>query len=511
MKKKLIGSVCVLAAATLLATSFAGCGNMDSNDWGADYLDGSLSFVEPEGAIPEGNYQYESVVEQKYNTAAETPSSYFSLDRNTAGYALARAQINAGMKISKDSVRTEELVNYFTYDYPVPAEGEGIRATAYLSDCPWESGHKLLTVGVRTEEKILAAERNNYVLLVDVSGSMSGSVAGLEATTRLDLVKYGAKKLTQGLGDNDTVSIVTYASGVGCALQPTAATEKGKQKIFSALDNMKAYGSTNGEGGLTLAYQKARENFSEGGNNRVILLTDGDFNVGISNNERLKNYISEQAVDGIYLSVLGVGLGNTRDDFMQTLALNGNGNYAYIDTPEEAEKVLCEELNGMLTVVAKDAKAGITFDSATVEKYRLIGYDTKIMTQEEFEDSSKDAGEIGSNLCVTALYELELTEGAEENASVAHIEIKFKDPETGENKKTEASVSYALAQNEDTLFISCVAEFGLVLRDSAYGGSASLESVLARLNDLSGYLAADRYKTEFVSLVQKAADSGFYD
>ncbi len=510
MKKKQIKSVCVLAAAALLATSFTGCGAMGpKHDWAPSGMDGALSFAGEEGAAPEGNYQYESVVEQKYNTTAETPSSYFSLDRNTAGYTLARAQINAGMQIAQDSVRTEELINYFSYDYPVPEEGEGIRATAYLSDCPWESGHKLLTVGVRTEEKVLTAERNNYVLLVDVSGSMASRVAGLEGTTCLDLVKYGAEKLTQGLGDNDTVSIVTYASGVGCALEPTAATAQGKQKIFSALGNLKAYGATNGEGGLTLAYQKARERFSEGGNNRVILLTDGDFNVGISNAESLKNYISEQAVDGIYLSVLGVGLGNTRDDFMQTLALNGNGNYAYIDTPGEAEKVLCEELNGMLTVVAKDAKAGVTFDSATVEKYRLIGYDTKLMSQEEFEDGNKDAGEIGSNLCVTALYELELTEGAEENAPVADVEIRFKDPETEADKKAEASVSYALTQNEDIMFISCVAEFGLVLRHSAYRGSASLESVLARLNDLPDYLAADRYKTEFVSLVQKAAAFGY--
>lgn len=502
MKKKTVAATCVLGAAILGAAFFTGCGA----DFDAGFM--SPAFVYDNAA--QGNYGYESVKEQDFQNVSASPAAYFSLDRNTAGYSFVRAQINAGETVAGDSVRVEEMINYFSYGYPAPAKGEGMRATAYLSPCPWEPSHKLVTVGVRTEEAEITAEYNNYVLLVDVSGSMSARVAGLEGTTRMDLVKYGAQKLTEGLGENDYLSVVTYASGIETVLAPTAATEDGKDKINRAIASLRAYGSTNGEGGLQRAYGEAAKHYSQTGNNRVILMTDGDFNVGISDTSRMKEFIQEKAKSGIYLSVLGFGLGNTRDDMMQTLALNGNGNYACIDTPQEAQKVLCEELGGMLTVVAKDAKAKIEFNAESVEKYRLIGYDMKLLSEEEFENSKTDAGEIGSNLCVTALFEVELSQNAAEGETVAQVTVRFKTPGEEEDGEAAAEVKNTATENGDTCFISCVAELGLILRRSQYGGAASFEAILSRLSDWRDYLAQDVYKAEFEALVQKARESGFY-
>ena len=480
--KKSLGLVLVLAAVTL-----AGCG-------GASRWDGM------NGAAPEGsyfspsydgvtgwgeNFRYDSIVETGYSVTDEEDSVYFSLDRNTAGYSQVRAQINGNREIAPDSVRIEELINYFSYDYPAPAEGEVMKSSVYLTDCPWQQEHKLVTVGVKTEERKVESERNNYVFLIDVSGSMNLLVEGMESMTCLDLVKYGIGTLVEGLGEDDYVSIATYAGEAGQALQPTKATDTGKEQIMRTVDRLSAYGSTNGSGGLEVAYDLAARNFSENGNNRVILLSDGDFNVGAQTENALMSLIRNKAKTGIYLSVLGVGIGNMRDDFMQTLALNGNGNYAYIDTPAEAKKVFSEELSGMLVTVAKDAKAGVTFSKETVEKYRLICYDMKIMSEEDFNSQKKDAGEIGSNLCVTALFEVELKDGAEEGASLGNVEIRFKDVAKGEEARTAtAEIVNTPAESEDAVFISCVAEFGLLLRKSQYKGDASYEGILKRLAEL---------------------------
>ncbi len=504
MKKKFV-SVVVCSLALLFGAGFAGC---DAAQGGWVPAPGEGLAFDADGEA--GNYRYPDVEEQKFYDAEKQPSSYFSLDRNTAGYSLMRAQINAGDRISASSVRIEELVNYFSYEYPAPAEGEGLKATAYLSECPWNEGHNLITVGLKSEERVLAEGKNNYVFLIDVSGSMSARVKGLEGQTCLDLVKYGIGKLTDGLGANDAVSVVKYASGEETVLEPTLATEEGKAQIKRAVNGLTAYGATNGSGGLELAYRNAEKYFSDEGNNRVILMTDGDFNVGIRNETELKEFIQEKARKGVYLSVLGVGMGNMRDDFMQTLALNGNGNYAYIDTPREAEKVLCEELGGLLSVVAKDAKAGVTFSGDAVVKYRLIGYDMKMLSEDDFENAEKDAGEIGSNLCVTALYEAELSESVQAGAPLAEVCVRFKST-SGKEKEISVSVEHALTETDDLAFISCVAEFGLILRNSAYKGDADLSSVLSRLNDLTPYLEEDVYKAEFRQLVEKARRSGYYE
>ena len=507
MKKRILGGLAVLAAA---AIGLAGCGMPHGGDDWSGWPNGGMG-GESDGG-PSGNFQYDSIIEQDFYNTAERPSSYFSLDRNTASYSQVRAQINSGYKVAVDSVRTEEMINYFDFDYPAPEEGEELKVSAYLTDCPWNAEHKLATFGIRTEERVLPEDaKNNYVFLLDVSGSMSARVQGLDGMSCFDLVKYGIGVLVEGLSENDRVSIVTYASGVREALEPTLATEQGKADIMKVVNKLESSGSTNGSGGINLAYEVAERYYAEDGNNRVILMTDGDFNVGIRNTDTLAEFIKEKAESGIYLSVLGVGMGNMNDSIMQTLAMNGNGNYAYIDTPAEAKKALGTELNGMLVPVAKDAKAGVTFNADTVVKYRLLGYDMKIMSEDEFKDDKKDAGEIGSNLCVTAMYELELKEDAETGASLAEAEVKYKSVETAENLSKTAELLNELSETDDLVFASCVMEFGLVLRNSTYKGTASLTNTLSRLTSISQYLEKDIYKTEFKALVEKALVSEKYE
>ena len=500
MKKKITAFVCSCAAAALLC----GCsGGMKFADSGL-YPAGESYPLFSDGE----NYLYDTVVEQGFSDTETAPSSYFSLDRNTAGYSLVRTQLRQGVKISPESVRLEELVNYFDYDYPAPEAGEAVGVSAYLSDCPWNAEHKLMTVGIKTEEAVRTGDAN-YVLLVDVSGSMGGTVAGTEGQSRLDLVKYGANKLLDTLGAQDRVSVVTYASGVKTVLESTAATEENKPAIRNAINNLSSYGSTNGSDGLQRAYEQAEAHRAENGNNRIIILSDGDFNVGISNQDDLKEFIQEKAKSGIALSVVGVGMGNLRDDFMQTLALNGNGNYCYIDTPLEAQKVFVEEVAGTLYTVAKDAKAGVTFNADAVSSYRLLGYDMKTMSEEDFNNTEKDAGEIGSNLCVTAMYEIELSD-ADTDAALAEAAVRYKN-EPGEDCEVTLTVTGQETATQDVQFAACVAEFALVLRASAYRGNASLENVLARLEGMSAYLAEDVYKSEFAELAAVAKASGYYN
>ncbi len=498
MKKRsfVILAVCLAICFTSLVSCYSG--EFGSS---ADYY-AALGDSSPE------NYKYESVIERGFVETSATPSSYFSLDRNTAGYSLMRSQLMNGMKIAADSVRLEEYVNYFDYSYPAPVAGEGLNATAYISSCPWNEAHKLLTVGIKTEEAKLEAKGGNYVFLIDVSGSMSGElpiVGNDNLETRLDLVKYSLKTLVNNLTETDSVAIVTYASGVEEKLDATYVTDANRGKILSAIDSLSTGGGTYGSAGIELAYSVAEKNICQGANNRVVLMSDGDFNIGISDEEDLKELISEKAKSGVYLSVLGVGMGNTRDDFMQTLALNGNGNYGYIDTPTEANKVFTEELNGTLYTVAKDAKAGVIFNSETVKSYRLLGYDLKHMSEEDFENSEKDAGEIGSNLSVTAIYEIELNDNVEENAPLADIELKWKDTR-GANREKKLAVLNKDNGCNDTAFAACAAEFALVLRESNYAEGASLEAIAERLSGMKEYVNSDPYKAEFMNLVLIAKD-----
>lgn len=501
--KKLLACIAALSASCML---FSACGAYDGDvgdagQWipSGDYpgsVDSSPDLSVDENGGNGGNYVHGSIVEQGFKNVSEQSSSYFSLDRNTASYSLIRYQIENGGTVDKDGVRIEEMINYFDYGFTAP-DGKPIAVSTALSSCPWNADNKLMLVGLKTAEYKAEDANANYVFLVDVSGSMSGD-------NRIGLAKKGLKMLLNELGDRDLVSIVTYASGVDTVLDGGECSEKGKEKIDKAISSLSTYGATNGSGGLERAYNIAQKHFITGGNNRVIIISDGDFNVGISSSTSLKEFIQNKAESGIYLSVIGVGMGNMRDDMLETLATCGNGNYAFLDSETEARKIFVDELKGNLYTVAKDAKAGVTFTSA-VEKYRLVGYDTKIIDKDDFDNEKADTGEIGSNLCVAALYEIELADDAD--GKLADVEVRYKDVADGEKSDSvSCAVDLTTPSSDDLSFISCVAEFGLILRDSAYKGTASFASVLARLDGLSAYIAGDTYKKDFVTLVGKASE-----
>lgn len=460
----------------------------------SDHYYNSVISESDSGFFP--NYQYDGISENDFVSTAEETSSYFSLDRNTASYSLMRREINQGLTTNANSVRLEEYVNYFNYNYARPSGEDALALLGSVFDCPWNEENKLFTIGIAAEEISFASDiQNNIIFLIDISGSMFGE-------DRLGLIQQAFTMLLDNLGDNDYVSIVTYASNCRVALSGARGTEK--TKIANVLQDLSASGTTNGSGGIQLAYAEAEKYFIQGGNNRVILATDGDFNVGISDKNQLKNFISEKRQSGIYLTVLGVGMFNTNDSTMKTLAESGNGNYAYLDSVAEARKVLVEELNGTFNVVAKDAKAGVIFNPETVEKYRLIGYESKMLSQDEFYDENKDAGEIGSGHTVTAVYEIKIKDNAAGN--IATVEIKYKHPESNENKNiTETFTTYDYSANpdEDCIFIGCVVEYGLLLRNSEFKGNADFENVISRLSQLS-CVREDPFKAEFLEIVKKA-------
>ncbi len=483
-------SVIFILSLSLLAACSAGPnGNLESDGVAPEILE-SL------------NYQFEQSHEQPFVSSESSPSSYFSLDRNTASYSLMRRQIEEGIRLNAGSVRIEEYVNYFHYNYVRPVDGKALSLSARLFDCPWNSAHKLLSFAVAAKELHLGDVSNNIVFLIDTSGSMYGA-------DRLGLIQQAFVMLLDNLGGGDAVSVVTYAGDSRIALEGANGTEK--RRIANVIEDLEANGSTNGEGGINMAYALAEKYFVKGGNNRVILATDGDFNVGASSKAELQKLIATHREKGIYLSVLGVGMTNTNDTTMKTLAENGNGNYAYLDSLAEAKKVLVTELGGTLETVAKDTKAGVEFNPNVVSQYRLLGYDTKLLSQEQFEDEAADAGEIGAGHTVTAVYEVELKQGAE--GTVATAEVKYKLPDNDGDATNDVSDSvtltvttenYTAAPSDDDIFIGCVLEFGLLLRESDYKADASFDSVLARLQTIVDYTAADEFKAQFVDVVQKA-------
>lgn len=498
MKKLLLTAVSVILSVAL----FAGCAKMDGIPGDNNFSEGSSEgyYWSPYTPYPEGEeytYQYEKVTENGFVKTSENAVSTFSLDRNTASYSVARRILANGCRVSENSVRIEEFINYFDYlTYKAPENEDAVALNYKLFDCPWNTETKLMTVGLRTEDVAVSSVKNNIVLLIDVSGSMFGS-------DRLGLIQEAVKLLADNLGDNDTVSLVTYASGTSVVLDGVSGSDK--TGIVNAVRDLSAGGSTAGAGGIELAYQTALKYYDENSNNRVILATDGDFNVGLNSVDELAEFISEKRSTGIYFTVLGVGMGNMNDSIMNTLATKGNGNYYYLDSITEAKKALVAEINGTMNTVAKDAKAKVEFYDG-IEEYRLIGYENKLITVEEFEDENTDAGELGAGLAVTALYEVKLSENA--GGNLAEITVKYKTPSEGINKESALTVessAYSAVPDSDAVFISCVAEFGLILRNSAYKGKASISSVIERLNGLPG-IEEDPYKNEFKRLVISASE-----
>jgi Ca-activated chloride channel family protein len=457
---------------------------------------------------------YGSIVENEFRSPLVAPLSTFSAEVNTAGYANVRRFIQQQNKRPpRDAVLLAEMVNYFPYSYPPPAGDAPVSVTLDLAPCPWKPEHKLARIGVRSKD-IPAAELppRNLVFLIDTSGSMG-------ADNRLPLVKKALNLLTDTLTGRDRVTIVTYAGEAGVRLTPTGGDRKAE--IRAAIDRLTAGGGTNGEGGITLAYEIARRSFIEGGANRVILCTDGDFNVGVSDPSELQRLIEKERTSGVFLSVLGFGMGNYKDDRLKTLANYGNGTHAYIDGMDEARKVFVEQ-GGALVCVAKDVKFQVEFNAARVAAYRLIGYENRLMKAEDFKNDAKDAADIGSGYAVTALYEvvpvgvkIELpgvdplkyqkpAEKAGAGDEWLTAKVRYKHPDGDKSRELSAALKGDdRPMGEDFRFASAVAEFGLLLRDSPFKGSASFDAVIERAN---GALGADTegHRKEFVELVRKA-------
>lgn len=466
-----------------------------------------------------GNEEYKSEKEIGFKATDKDPQTTFSIDVDRAAYTNVRRFImQNGQLPPKDAVRIEEMINYFDYNYAQPKGKDPINIETEISDSPWNKGLKILHIGLQA--KTIPTDNlptSNLVFLIDVSGSMSDP-------NKLPLVKTAFKLLTDQLREKDKVAIVVYAGAAGLVLPPTSGKEK--NKIKDALDNLSAGGSTAGGAGIELAYKTAFENFVKDGNNRVILATDGDFNVGVSSNDDLEKLVENKRKSGIFLSVLGFGMGNYKDSKMEILSDKGNGNYAYIDNLLEAEKVFVKEFGGTLFTVAKDVKLQLEFNPKYVKAYRLIGYENRVLANEDFKNDAKDAGEMGSGHTVTAIYEIipagvesaflpdklkyqQLTNtvvGTNSN-EVCTVKIRYKQPDEDKSVQMETVVkdtNNALDKtSENFRFSVAVAEFGLLLRNSDFKGSANYEQIENLAKNAIGK-DVEGYRAEFLRLVKTA-------
>lgn len=482
------------------------------------YVSADAAFDSSDMRMPDWNTEeYSAVEETGFKSVTNDPLSTFSADVDTASYSNLRRMIENGYsmeEIPEGAVRIEEMLNYFSYDYNLPKKGEPFGVTTVLGDCPWNEDAKLLQIGLKTQEIDFGeAPDSNLVFLLDVSGSMY-------TDDKLPLLQKSFTMLVQELGRKDTVSIVTYA-GADCVVLEGESGDNQKE-IIAAVNALEAGGSTNGADGIKTAYELAERYFIKGGNNRVILATDGDLNVGPSSESELDTLITEKKESGVYLTVLGFGTGNIKDNKMETLADHGNGNYAYIDSVGEAKRVLVEQMGATLVTVAKDVKLQVEFNPAYIKGYRLLGYENRALATEDFNDDTKDAGEIGAGHMVTALYEIVPSDSDQKipetelkyqdnkndmgvkNGEWLNLKIRYKEPEGEESILKEYPVKeedYTQKPSEDFYFAAAVAEFGMILRDSAYKGESSFENVRALLKEVD--TDKDDYKDEFVYLVKR--------
>ena len=475
----------------------------------------SMELKKVDGFDQTGGERYAEIDENPFLETARAPLSTFSVDVDTAAYSNIRRLLNDGQMPPKDAVRIEEMINYFEYDYPQPIGNLPFSVNTEVATCAWNSKNKIVSIALQGKKVSLEdAPPSNLVFLVDVSGSMN-------KPDRLPLVKQGMKFLARQLSSRDRVAIVVYAGKSGLVLPPTGD----ERKILDALDNIEAGGSTNGGEGIQLAYKVALDNFMLNGNNRVVLATDGDFNVGLQSDNELVRLIEVKRQSGISLSVLGFGTGNTNDSMMEKLADKGNGNYAYIDSQAEAQKALGEQAAGTLLTIAKDVKIQVEFNPAKVAGYRLIGYENRLLANRDFKDDEKDAGDIGAGHSVTALYEIVPAGHAVENDGIdlkyskiepsesnfggelLTVKLRYKEPKGSESKL----LTQGLLDEENSIenastnlrFASAVAGFGLLLRDSRYKGNASYKKI-TQLAQSSLGSDLKNYRTDFLDLVRKA-------
>ena len=462
---------------------------------------------------------YDAITENPFMSALKEPLSTFSVDVDVASYSNIRRFLSDGSLPPPSAVRIEELINYFTYDYPGPTGEHPFSITAEVADCPWNPAHRLVHVGlqgkrIHTED----LPPSNLVFLLDVSGSM-------DDPDKLPLLKRAFQLLVKQLSEKDRVAIVVYAGAAGLVLPSTPGYRK--DEILTAIENLSAGGSTAGGAGIRLAYRIAKEHFIEGGNNRVILATDGDFNVGVSSDGELVKLIEEKREGGVFLTVLGFGTGNLKDAKMEKLADKGNGNYAYIDGVLEARKVLVSEMGATLLTIAKDVKIQVEFNPAKVKGYRLVGYENRLLAHQDFDDDTKDAGEMGAGHSVTALYEIipagsdeeipgasdlkyqetKVTDEAKAGDELLTVKFRYKAPDGDTSrlivKPLEAPEDPSVTPSEDFRFSAAVAAYGMLLRGSKHKGQASWDLVLELANGAKGEDAAG-YRAEFIRLAETA-------
>ena len=467
--------------------------------------------------------EYNSFSQNQFRKALDAPLSTFSIDVDVASYSNMRRFINNGQIPPADAIRTEELLNYFTYDYPAPRGNDPVSITTEVSAAPWNPQHRLVHIGIKAKE--IAMENlpaSNLVFLIDVSGSMSDQ-------NKLPLLKSSLKMLVQKLRPQDRVAIVTYANHTKELLPSTSCEDK--QKIISVIESLYASGGTAGGDGIQRAYRVAEASFIKNGNNRIILATDGDFNIGLSSPQELEKLIETKRSSGIYLTVLGFGMGNYKDNRVQTLAEKGNGNHAYIDNLTEAKKVLVSEFGGTLFTVAKDVKIQVEFNPAKVQAYRLIGYESRLLEDKDFNDDTKDAGEMGAGHSVTALYEVipvgvksnllgdidplkyQKTEKKEKKSltdspELLTLKLRYKQPDSDKSSKMEVAVidkNTSLNNvSENFRFSAAVAGFGMLLQDSKYKNDLTYDDVIHLAREATQY-DPEGYRKEFIRLVESAA------
>lgn len=483
----------ILFCAAAIALLFVSCskdgyydGNLKGGYWASEMGDGH----------EQSGDRFDEIVENDFVDTAEEPVSTFSVDADGAAYSYMRRCINHGWLPDKNIVRIEEYLNYFAFDYPDPTDGNRVALNAEASTCPWNTEHMLLRLGIKgkslqEQEKPTA----NFVFLLDISGSMDSS-------DKLPLLKKGLISMLDSMRPDDRVAIVTYASGEKLLLKSTPVSEK--SVIVEAIKKLAAKGATAGQKGMKMAYEEAQKNFIEGGNNRVIMGTDGDFNVGITSTDALLEFVQNYAAKGIYLTVCGFGSGNLNDSMMEKISNSGNGNYEYIDSEKELTKVFVHN-SSFFVSVANDCKTQVTFDPEVVAKYRLIGYENRMLQNDDFDNDDVDAAEIGSGQTITALYELIMADGYE-GGTLGKFDFRYKDSLGEESIPLGINLPAVSAESSENFrFASALAAWGLTLRDSKYKGNASRALALELANSSLGY-DPHGYREEFVSLLGKAAE-----
>lgn len=462
--------------------------------------------------FPPQKESYKEIEENIFKSVNTSPLSTFSIDVDKASYSNVRRMINNGQKVLKDAVKIEEMVNYFNYNYPQPTGEHPFAIHTAVAETPWNKDTRLVKIALQGKNIPLDdVPASNLVFLMDVSGSM-------DSPNKLPLLKSAFKLLTEQIREQDKVAIVVYAGAAGVVLPSTKGSDK--KAIFEAIDNLSAGGSTAGGEGIELAYKIAQENFISGGNNRVILATDGDFNVGASSDRAMGDLIEEKRETGIFLTALGFGMGNYQDSKLETLAQKGNGNHAYIDTMQEAKRVLGTEFGGTIYTIAKDVKIQVEFNPGKVQAYHLIGYENRLLNDEDFNDDKKDAGELGSGHTVTALYEiipvgvkseylkdiddLKYTNRSKKSSSEELLTVKFRYQKPEGTKSiliTEVVKDISRSMNPDFKFASAVVLFGMQLRESEFTNNAEKDLIIS-LAEAGRGEDPDGYRAEFIRLVK---------